>query len=59
MSNQKTYGCPVLLQALKSEYGSELPNETITIQKSNELSEFMEKRQQWERNTSNVKIVFK
>jgi hypothetical protein len=59
MADKRTFGSPMLVQALDKLYGSEHEKESITLRESHDVSQFLKEKESWEKKSSEAQILFK
>lgn len=59
MKSYSSFSCPVLLQKLEEQYGSQQKKADLPFRKSRDVSEFIKAKEELEKKSHSSKIVFK
>lgn len=59
MGEMLRFGSPVIIQKLKDVYGSEQQNDNISLRKSTDVPLFLKEKERREKESSDVKMLFK
>ena len=59
MKSYSSFSCPVLLQKLEEQYGSQQKTEDLPFRKSVDVAEFIKAKEKLEKKSHSSKIIFK
>lgn len=59
MTTYSNFSCPILIQKLQEQYGSQQKKEDLPFRKSRDVSEFIIAKEESEKKSHSAKVVFK